>query len=61
MQTADGALQLVLPNQLTARMVVIKILDMAATSKRARKRHVQQQLFRRGGKRRGAGDRKSVV
>jgi hypothetical protein len=28
---------------------------MAAKSKRARKRHVQQQLFRRGGKRRGAG------
>ncbi len=28
---------------------------MAATSKRNRKRHVQQQLFRRGGKRRGAG------
>jgi REP element-mobilizing transposase RayT len=30
-------------------------LRMAAKSKRARKRHVQQQLFRRGGKRRGAG------
>src|SRR5262245_21037191 len=29
--------------------------SMAAKSKRARKRHVQQQLFRRGGKRRGAG------
>jgi REP element-mobilizing transposase RayT len=28
---------------------------MAAKSKRARKRHVQQDLFRRGGKRRGAG------
>lgn len=28
---------------------------MAAKSKRARKRHIQQQLFRRGGKRRGAG------
>jgi len=28
---------------------------MAAKSKRERKRHVQQQLFRRGGKRRGAG------
>ena len=28
---------------------------MAAISKRARKRHVQQSLFRRGGKRRGAG------
>jgi putative transposase len=27
----------------------------AATSKRARKRHVQQELFRRGGKRKGAG------
>src|SRR5215468_12483366 len=29
--------------------------SMAAKSKRDRKRHVQQQLFRRGGKRRGAG------
>src|SRR5262245_35768435 len=28
---------------------------MAAKSKRDRKRHVQQELFRRGGKRRGAG------
>jgi REP element-mobilizing transposase RayT len=28
---------------------------MAATSRRNRKRHVQQELFRRGGKRRGAG------
>ena len=27
----------------------------AAASKRARKRHVQQELFRRGGKRKGAG------
>src|SRR3979490_2752681 len=27
----------------------------SATSKRKRKRHVQQDLFRRGGKRRGAG------
>lgn len=27
----------------------------AATSKRSRKRHVQQELFRRGGKRKGAG------
>jgi REP element-mobilizing transposase RayT len=29
--------------------------SMAAKAKRSRKRHVQQQLFRRGGKRRGAG------
>src|SRR5215468_5838269 len=29
--------------------------SMAAKQKRDRKRHVQQQLFRRGGKRRGAG------
>src|SRR3954454_25296417 len=28
---------------------------MAGTSKRVRKRHVQQDLFRRGGKRKGAG------
>ncbi len=28
---------------------------MAATAKRARKRHVQQELFKRGGKRKGAG------
>src|ERR1700750_242798 len=28
---------------------------MAARSRRARKRHVQQDLFRRGGKRKGAG------
>jgi REP element-mobilizing transposase RayT len=28
---------------------------MRATAKRARKRHVQQELFRRGGKRKGAG------
>src|SRR5215813_6056218 len=34
-------------------MAVIMTLCMAAKSKR--KRHVQQQLFRRGGKRRGAG------
>ncbi|HMG20792.1 MAG TPA: hypothetical protein VK607_05725 [Kofleriaceae bacterium] len=27
----------------------------SATSKRTRKRHVQRDLFRRGGKRRGAG------
>ncbi|HEX3764540.1 MAG TPA: transposase [Kofleriaceae bacterium] len=36
-------------------MAMIMILAMAAKSKRARKRHVQQPLFRRGGKRRGAG------
>ena len=29
--------------------------NMAPGSKRSRKRHVQQELFRRGGKRRGAG------
>jgi REP element-mobilizing transposase RayT len=34
---------------------MIMIVRMAAKSKRGRKRHVQQQLFRRGGKRRGAG------
>ena len=34
---------------------MIMFLRMAAKSNRARKRHVQQQLFRRGGKRRGAG------
>jgi REP element-mobilizing transposase RayT len=34
---------------------MVMIVPMAAKSKRARKRHVQQQLFRRGGKRRGAG------
>jgi hypothetical protein len=28
---------------------------MKASSRRSRKRHVQQELFRRGGKRRGAG------
>jgi REP element-mobilizing transposase RayT len=36
-------------------MAMITIPRMAAKSNRVRKRHVQQQLFRRGGKRRGAG------
>jgi len=36
-------------------MVMVMIVRMAAKSKRERKRHVQQALFRRGGKRRGAG------
>src|SRR5882762_10511177 len=35
-------------------MVIIRIMAVAK-SKRGRKRHVQQELFRRGGKRRGAG------
>jgi REP element-mobilizing transposase RayT len=40
---------------LTVDLIVIMNEPMAAKSKRVRKRHVQQQLFRRGGKRRGAG------
>src|SRR5258708_36477372 len=44
-----------MPIQLTTCMAMIMIPRMAAKSNRARKRHVQQQLFRRGGKRRGAG------
>jgi REP element-mobilizing transposase RayT len=35
--------------------MAIKYRMAAAGSKRARKRHVQQELFRRGGKRKGAG------
>src|ERR1043166_734537 len=43
----------ILPNQLYKARIDDKHVFMAATAKR--KRHVQQSLFRRGGKRRGAG------
>jgi REP-associated tyrosine transposase len=44
------------PNQLTVSLCMVTNEAMAAAkSKRARKRHIQQALFRRGGKRKGAG------
>lgn len=46
---------LYLPNQLTITACVVISQVMASMKSRERKRHVQQRLFRRGGKRRGAG------
>src|ERR1043166_8974964 len=47
----------IVPNQLYKSRIDDKHVFMAATAKR--KRHVQQSLFRRGGKRRGAGRKPS--
>jgi hypothetical protein len=52
----DHEQQLVMRNQLRACVRMVIDDSMASVkSKRARKRHVQQELFRRGGKRRGSG------
>lgn len=48
--------QLAVPSQLTdCILVAIHVPMRSARSKRVRKRHIQQALFRRGGTRRGAG------
>src|SRR5262245_53780515 len=54
--TTDYFQRLVVPFRLTtcASMVINKPMK-SARPKRGRKRHVQVELFRRGGKRRGAG------
>jgi REP element-mobilizing transposase RayT len=54
-QINDYQRQSDMPNQLTICVRMITSDSMAAKSKRTRKRHVQQELFRRGGKRHGAG------